>query len=41
MTLYYIDVNGRSAPIRYRMYDKAEGKTKNDYFLDMLSEVLA
>jgi hypothetical protein len=23
------------------VYDKAEGKTKNDYFLDMLSEVLA
>jgi len=41
ITLYYIDVNGRSAPVSYRVYDKAEGKTKNDYFLDMLSDVLA
>jgi hypothetical protein len=23
------------------VYDKAEGKTRNDYFLDMLGEVLA
>lgn len=41
ITLYYIDVDGRSAPVSYRVYDKAEDKTKNDYFLDMLSEVLA
>jgi hypothetical protein len=33
-TLYYIDPQG------YRVYDKEEGKTKNDYFLEMLTQVL-
>jgi len=28
-------------PVNYRIYDKAEGKTKNDYFRDMLDEALA
>jgi len=41
VTLYYTDPQGRSLPVNYRVYDKAEGKTKNDYFLDMLAEVLA
>ena len=41
ITLYYTDPQGRSLPVNYRVYDKAEGKTKNDYFLDMLDEVLA
>lgn len=41
ITLYYSDPQGRSLPVNYRVYDKAEGKTKNDYFLDMLAEVLA
>lgn len=41
ITLYYTDPQGRSLPVNYRVYDKAEGKTKNDYFLDMLAEVLA
>ncbi|MFM8342263.1 MAG: transposase [Methylomonas sp.] len=41
ITLYYTDPQGRSLPVNYRVYDKAEGKTKNDYFLDMLGEVLA
>lgn len=41
ITLYYVDPSGRSAPVNYRVYDKSEGKTKNDYFLDMLQEVLA
>lgn len=27
-------------PVNYRIYDKSEGKTKNDYFQDMLIEVL-
>lgn len=31
----------RSLLVNYRVYDKAEGKTKNEFFLDMLSEVLA
>lgn len=41
ITLYYTDPQGRSLPVNYRVYDKAEGKTKNAYFLDMLNEVLA
>lgn len=40
ITLYYTDPQGRSLPVNYRVYDKAEGKTKNDYFIDMLGEVL-
>ena len=28
-------------PVNYRIYDKSEGKTKNDYFREMLIEVLA
>ena len=41
VTLYYTDPQGRSLPVNYRVYDKADGKTKNDYFQDMLTEVLA
>lgn len=41
ITLYYTDSHERSFPVNYRIYDKAEGKTKNDYFLEMLSEVLS
>jgi hypothetical protein len=28
-------------PVNYRVYDKTEHKTKNDYFLDMLVQVVA
>ena len=41
ITLYYTDVQGQHLPINFRVYDKSEGKTKNDYFQDMLNEVLA
>jgi len=41
ITLYYTDVRGQHRPVNYRIYDKAEGKTKNDYFQEMLAEVLA
>ena len=41
ITLYYVDPSGCSAPVNYRVYDKAEAKTKNDYFVEMLEEVLA
>lgn len=27
-------------PVNYRIYNKQEGKTKNDYFLEMITEVL-
>lgn len=40
ITLYYTDPQGRSLPVNYRVYDKTENKTKNDYFLDMLAQVL-
>lgn len=39
ITLYYTDVLGVSYPINFRLYDKREGKTKNDYFREMLQEI--
>jgi len=41
VTLYYTDTEGQHLPVNFRVYDKSEGKTKNDYFQDMLAEVLA
>lgn len=41
ITLYYNDIQGNSVPINYRIYDKKEGQTKNDYFREMLIEVIA
>jgi len=41
VTLYYCDAEGRHQPVNYRLVDKAEGKTKNEYFREMLAEVLA
>ncbi len=41
VTLYYTDCSGCHMPVNYRICDKSEGKTKNDYFLEMLIEVLA
>lgn len=40
ITLYYTSVEGVSLPINYRLYDHEENKTKNDYFQEMLSEVI-
>lgn len=40
ITLYYTDPHGQHQPVNFRVYDKADNKTKNDYFLDMLTEVL-
>ncbi|NJP11571.1 MAG: transposase [Leptolyngbyaceae cyanobacterium RU_5_1] len=39
ITLYYSDVAGNSYPVNFRIYDQREGKTKNDYFLDMVREI--
>jgi Transposase DDE domain len=39
--MYYTDIVGNSYPVKYRLYDKSEGKTKNDYFLEMLGEAQA
>jgi hypothetical protein len=41
ITLYYTDPHGHHQPINYRIYDKTEHKSKNDYFQEMLVEVLA
>ena len=40
ITLYYTDVQGQHLPINYRIYDKSDNKTQNDYFQDMLDAVL-
>ena len=34
LTRYYTDRKGVSVPVKFRLYDKTEGKTKNDYFRD-------
>jgi hypothetical protein len=39
ITLYYTDVTGTSYPVNFRIYDKREGKTKNEYFREMVAEV--
>ena len=39
VTLYYSSPNGLRVPINYRLYDKEEGKTKNEYFREMWQEV--
>jgi len=41
ITLYYTDLSGKSVPVNYRIYNKQEGKTKNDYLQEMIAEVLA
>lgn len=41
LTRYYGDVERRHSPVNYRIVDKAEGKTKNEYFRERLAEVLA
>ena len=40
ITMYYTDPTGTHMPMNFRIYDKSDNKTKNDYFLDMLREVL-
>jgi Transposase DDE domain len=39
ITLYYTDIAGNSYPVSFRIYDKQNGKTKNDYFREMVKEV--
>lgn len=41
VSLFYTDTHGVSVPVNYRIVDKKEGKTKNDYFREMLLEVIA
>lgn len=40
ITLFYTDTNGKCLPVNYRIYDKSRNKTKNDYFREMLTEVI-
>lgn len=40
ISLYYTDVKGVCVPVNYRVVDKAEDKTKNEYFREMLLEVI-
>ena len=41
ITLYYTDPKGHHLPVNYRIYDASEGKSNNDYFLEMLDEVMS
>lgn len=41
ISLFYTDIHGVSVPVNYRIVDKKSGKTKNDYFKEMLVEVIA
>ena len=41
VTLFYGEADGLRVPVNFRIVDKAEGKTKNDLFREMVSEVLA
>ncbi len=41
ITLYYTDINGVSVPVNYRIYNKQDGKTKNDYLREMVDEVIS
>ena len=40
ITLYYTDDNGVQVPVNYRVYDKNDNKSKNDYMQDMIREVI-
>ncbi len=41
ITLYCSEAQGNAVPINYRIYDKQEGKTKNEYFREMVMEVIS
>jgi hypothetical protein len=40
LTLFYTDSNWVRLPINWRVVDKSENKTKNEYFREMVDEVL-
>ena len=40
VTMYYTDTQGDHYPVNFRIVDKSEKKTKNEYALEMLDEVL-
>src|SRR5215210_8022792 len=41
VTLFHTDVKGFRAPVNFRVVDKAEARTKNELFREMVAEVLA
>lgn len=41
ISLFYTDIHGISVPVNFRICDKKSGKTKNDYFREMLLEVIS
>ena len=41
ITLYYTDREENSYSVNFRIYDKQEGKTKNDYLREMVTQVKA
>ena len=41
VTRLHTDTKGFSCPVNFRLVDKAEGKTKNTHFRDMVTEVLS
>lgn len=41
ISLDYTDVNGVSLPVNYRIDNRSEGKTKNDYLREMVCEVMS
>lgn len=40
ITLYYTDLSGKSVPVNYRIYNKQDEQTKNDYLREMITEVM-
>ena len=40
VTLFYGEMGGMRVPVNFRVVDKAEGKTKNELFREMMAEVL-
>jgi hypothetical protein len=41
VTMYYTDTESNHYPMNFRVVDKSENKTNNEYFLEMLAELLA
>jgi len=41
LSLFYTDIHGISVPVNFRICDKRSGKTKNNYFWEMLLEVIS
>lgn len=41
ISLFYTDIHGISVPVNFRICDKKSSKTKNDYFREMLLEVVS